>query len=96
MDYDEEDPICLDNLGQTYYRVLGDKEKARPWFEKAHAMKEEQIDTLYFLSRYDLDKGDKAAALQKLEKAAEGRFSPLNYCDRDVILAEIAALKGEG
>ena len=96
VDYDEEDPICLDNLGQTYYRVLGDKEKARSWFEKAHAMKEEQIDTLYFLSRYDLDKGDKAAALQKLEKAAEGRFSPLNYCDRDVILAEIAALKGEG
>ena len=58
-------------------------------------VKDNQIDTLYFLSRYDLENGDRAAALEKLEKAAEGRFSPLNYCTRDNILAEIAALKGE-
>ena len=96
VDYDDEDPVCLDNLGQFYYRVLGDKEKAKPWFEKAHAVKEEQIDTLWFLSRYDLEKGDRAAALAKLEKASEGRFSPLNYCEKDAILAEIAVLKGEG
>ena len=93
VDYDDEDPICLDNLGQTYYRVLEDREQALPWFEKAHAEKPEQIDTLYFLSRYDLEKGDRAAALEKLEKAAEGRFSPLNYCGAEQIQAEIRALK---
>ena len=94
VDYDDEDPICLDNLGQMYYRVLQDPEKARPFFDKAHELKPEQIDTLYFLSRYDLEKGDRAAALEKLRKAVEGRFSPLNYCDREQTLREIAALEG--
>ena len=32
--------------------------------------------------------------LEKLEKAAEGRFSPLNYCDREMIQKEIEQLKG--
>ena len=95
VEYDEDDPVCLDNLAQVYYRVLGDEKEAKGWFEKAHAMKEEQIDTLYFLSRYDLKAGDREAALKKLEKAAEGRFSPLNYCDLKTIQAEIATLKGE-
>ena len=35
------------------------------------------------------------AALEKLEKAAEGRFSPLNYCTKDMVSAEIARLKGD-
>ena len=94
VDYDDEDPICLDNLGQTYYRVIGDREEARTWFEKAHALKPEQIDTLYFLSRYDLEAGDRKAALEKMEKALEGRFSPLNYCTREELESEIRALKG--
>ena len=52
VDYDDEDPVCLDNLGQAYYRVTGEKDKAKEWFEKAHAEKDSQIDTLWFLSRY--------------------------------------------
>lgn len=94
VDYDEEDPICLDNLGQTYYRVMEDQAEARQWFEKAHAEKKEQIDTLYFLSRYDLAEGKKEEAIRKLESAAEGRFSPLNYCSREQIDQEIQRLKG--
>ena len=35
VDYDDVDPVFLDNLGQTYYRLLGDKEKAKPFFDKA-------------------------------------------------------------
>ena len=35
------------------------------------------------------------AALEKLETAAEGRFSPLNYCGRETIQREIAELKGD-
>ena len=92
--YDDEDAICLDNLGQTYYRVLNDKETAKQWFDKAHEAKPEQIDTLWFLSRYDLENGDTAAAIEKLETAAEGRFSPLNYARPEKIKAEIARLKG--
>ena len=94
VEYDDEDPVCLDNLGQFYYRVRGDKAAAKEWFDKAIGQKENQIDTLYFLSRYDLEAGNKEAALEKLEKAAEGRFSPLNYCDREMVRAEIEQLKG--
>ncbi len=93
VDYDDVDPVCLDNLGQTWYRVMGDRAEAKQWFDKAHEQKPEQIDTLFFLSRYDLEKGDRKAALEKLEKAAEGRFSPLNYCSRSRIEAEIQTLK---
>ena len=93
VDYDDEDPVCLDNLGQAYYRVTGEKDKAKEWFEKAHAEKDSQIDTLWFLSRYDLEAGDKAAAIAKLEKALDGRFSPLNFCTKDMVQKEIERLK---
>lgn len=93
VDYDDEDPVCLDNLGQAYYRVTGEKNKAKEWFEKAHAEKDSQIDTLWFLSRYDLEAGDKAAAIAKLEKALDGRFSPLNFCTKDMVREEVERLK---
>lgn len=93
VDYDDEDPVCLDNLGQAYYRVTGEKDKAKEWFEKAHVEKDSQIDTLWFLSRYDLEAGDKAAAIAKLEKALEGRFSPLNFCTKDMVREEVERLK---
>ena len=94
LEYDDEDPISLDNMGQFIYRVKGDKEGAKAWFDKAIALKDKQIDTLYFLSRYDVEGGDKEAAIEKLEKAAGGNFSPLNYCSRETILKEIEKLKG--
>lgn len=93
VDYDDEDPVCLDNLGQAYYRVTGEKDKAKEWFDKAHAEKDSQIDTLWFLSRYDLEAGDKAAAIAKLEKALDGRFSPLNFCTKEMVREEVERLK---
>lgn len=93
VEYDDEDAICLDNMGQFIYRVQGDKAAAKEWFDKAIEIKEGQIDTLWFLSRYDLDNGNTAAAIEKLEKALEGRFSPLNYHTKEEIEAEIARLK---
>jgi tetratricopeptide (TPR) repeat protein len=81
-------------MAEFLYRVKGDKAAAKEWFDKAIAIKENQIDTLYFLSRYDLETGNKEAALEKLEKALGGRFSPLNYCNPDMIREEIEQLKG--
>lgn len=92
VEYDEEDPICLDNLAQTYYRIVGDKEKAKEYFLKAIEVKPGQIDTLYFLAQYDIEAGDKAAAKEKLEKALEGRFSPLNYAAREKVEELIKSL----
>ena len=94
VDYDEEDPICLDNMGQFLYRVRGDRAGAKKWFKKALAIKNSQIDTLFFMSKYDEEAGDRQAALDKLERAAEGRFSPLNYCSRETVQKEIERLKG--
>ena len=94
LEYDDEDPICLDNMGQFLYRVKEDRTGAKEWFEKALAIKDSQIDTLYFLSRYDEEAGDQQAALEKLEKAVLGRFSPLNYCSKEAVEKEILRLKG--
>ena len=66
----------LDNMGQMYYLLFNDKEKAKPYFEKAHTIKPSQIDTLYFLSRYDIENGDTKAAIEKLTAALDGVFSP--------------------
>jgi len=93
LEYDDEDPVILDNLGQTHYRLLKDKEKARGYFEKAHRIKPSQIDTLYFLSRYDLEAGKKEEALERLEEALEGRFSPLNYVTREMAEADAARIR---
>ena len=95
IDYDDEDPVCLDNKGQFLYRVMGDKAAAKEWFDKAHEEKPGQIDSLWFLSRYDLDNGDKAAAIEKMETALEGTFSPLNYADKAMIEQELKRLRGE-
>ena len=94
LEYDDEDPICLDNMGQFLYRAKEDRAGAKEWFEKALAIKDSQIDTLYFLSRYDEEAGDQQAALEKLEKAVLGRFSPLNYCSKEAVEKEILRLKG--
>ncbi len=92
IEYDDEDSVCLDNKAQFIYRVLGDKAAARPWFEKARAIKENQIDTLWFLSRYDLEEGNTAAAREKLETLVKCRFSPLNYCSKAMAEEALAAL----
>ena len=85
LEYDEEDAIVLDNMAQTYYRLANDKVKANVYFLKALELKPGQIDTLYFLAQYDLEAGDKEAAKEKLTKALDGRFSPLNFASREKI-----------
>ncbi|MBE5786292.1 MAG: tetratricopeptide repeat protein [Clostridiales bacterium] len=94
-EYDEEDAVLLDNLAQTYYRLENNKEEARKYFEKAHEYKEGQIDTLYFLSLYDEEEGKIDDAIEKLEKALEGRFSPLNYANKARVEEKLAQLKAK-
>lgn len=92
LDYDDEDAVTLDNLGQLYYRVIGDKEKAKEYFDKAHEIKPGQIDTLYFLAQYDLAEGKRADAIEKLQKTLDGRFSPLNFATKAGIEAQLKEL----
>lgn len=95
VEYDDEDPVALDNLAQTYYRLGNDKAEARKWFEKALDHKEEAIDTNYFLALYDIEDGKIEDAREKLETARNGRFSPLNYATVEVIDAKLAELPPE-
>ena len=92
LEYDDEDPVVLDNMGQMYYRLLNDKEKAYEYFKKAYDIKDSQIDTLYFLAQYDIEKGDREEAREKLETALKGNFSPLNYATREKINEILAQL----
>lgn len=94
LEYDDEDPVVLDNIGQIYYRLMNDHEKALEYFNKAHEIKPGQIDTLWFLSRYDLEAGKKDDAIEKLEKALEGRFSPLNFVTKAKVEEELSRLRG--
>ena len=92
LEYDDSDPVFLDNMGQTYYRLLHDKEAARPYFDKAIALKPRAIDTNYFLALYDIDADDMEKARERLKISAAGAFSPLNYVTPELIertLAEI-------
>lgn len=95
LEYDENDPVFLDNLGQTYYRLLGDKEKAKPYFEKALELKPSAIDTNYFLALYAIDEGDYAKAREYLETAKKGFFSPLNFATPEKVDEVLAQIEGK-
>ena len=77
LDYDDADPVFLDNMGQTYYRLVGDKETAKTYFDKAIALKPTAIDTNYFLSLYDIGR----ATGKKLSSGSNGaqRFFSAEY-----------------
>ncbi|MDR1598581.1 MAG: tetratricopeptide repeat protein [Oscillospiraceae bacterium] len=93
VEYDEDDPVCLDNLAQTYYRLGDDKQSAEPLFRRALEAKPESIDTLYFLAQYDMDRGDADSARAKLEKARAGRFSPLNHATPELVEQALRSLQ---
>ena len=94
LEYDDGDAVFLDNLAQTYYRLLGDKQTARTYFDRAIAIKPTAIDTNYFLSLYDIEEGNLQKARERLKTARKGVFSPLNYATPEMIdkkLSEIEA-----
>ena len=93
LEYDDSDPVFLDNMGQTYYRLLGDKEAARPYFDKAIALKPSAIDTNYFLALYDIEAGDLDKARDRLEVSRKGLTSPLNYATPERIKAKLAEIE---
>lgn len=88
LEYDDEDPVFLDNLAQTYYRLLNDKATAKTYFDKAIARKPKAIDTNYFLALYDIESGNIESAKDRLDTARVGMFSPLNYATPEMIDAK--------
>ena len=82
LEYDDEDAIILDNLGQLHLS-MGDKEKALEYFTKAHERKPSQVDTLYYLAKLAVERGEKDKAREYLEKALTGNYSALCTTTRE-------------
>jgi len=81
-DYDEDDAVVLDNLGQLNLK-LGERDKALAHFKRAHEIKPRQVDTLYFLAKLTAEDGDKEAAREYIGSALEGNFSALSTITRE-------------
>lgn len=76
LDYDDEDAVVLDNVGQ-YYQRTGDFPKARTYFEKALAIRPAQVDSMYYLARIKQAEGDIQGAMELIKKARLIHFSAL-------------------
>lgn len=83
LDYDDEDAVVLDNMGQLNL-AMGDRAKALEFFEKAHKQKPSQVDTLYYLAKLAAEDGKPDAAKAYLETALEGNFSALCTTTREM------------
>jgi len=84
LDYDDEDPVILDNLGQTYYR-MGNIDEARKYFLKAESLKADQAVTLYHLGCIYQQEGDYETAKEKLLKALDCNIGTLTTINREDI-----------
>ena len=96
MDYDDEDPVVLDNMGQLNL-AMGDEEKALQYFTRAHELKPRQVDTLYYLAVLASKRGETDKAIEYLNDAINGNYSALCTTKREqaeALKAELLAAKG--
>ena len=91
LDYDDEDPVVLDNLGQTYYR-MGRIDEAKKYFLKAESIKDDQAATLYHLGCIYQQEGDNDKAKEKFLKALDCNINPLTTISREDIERKLAEL----
>lgn len=100
VDYDEEDPGALDNLGQVYELMAldaaekGDMDaandyhkKARKNLEKAHEIRPRQITTLYYLARVYMEEGRSEKARELFADIDNLYFSQMCPIDKNMMLS---------
>lgn len=84
-DYDDEDPVVLDNLAECYLR-LNQIDKAKEFFEEALKYNAYQVSSLYHLAKIYLKEGNKEKAIEHLETAIEnGTFHALSTVEKTEI-----------
>ena len=86
-----KDPVVLDNLGQTYYR-MGRIDEAKKYFLKAESIKDDQAATLYHLGCIYQQEGDNDKAKEKFLKALDCNINPLTTISREDIERKLAEL----
>lgn len=92
LEYDDEDAVILDNLGQLHLS-MGDKEKALQYFTKAHDIKPAQVDTLYYLAKLAIERGETDKAKEYLNSALTGNYSALCTTTREQAQELLAGIK---
>lgn len=90
-EYDDEDPVIIDNLGQ-YYDIMGDKEKAEELYRKALKEKSNQVCTLYALGKLLVIKGENDEAREHFEMALKQDINPMTVVEKKDIEAALAEL----
>ncbi|NLG37733.1 MAG: tetratricopeptide repeat protein [Clostridiales bacterium] len=91
LEYDDEDPVILDNMGQLHY-ALGEYDKAREYFEKAFSYKQNQVDILYHLSVIEEHDGNAEKALYYASLANDCAINTLNDVTPDEVRQRYARL----
>lgn len=81
-EYDDEDAVTLDNLGQLALQ-MGKRDEAKAYFERAIKIKPTQVDTLYYLGKLAHEDADDDLARQYLSRALGGRYSALCTTSRE-------------
>ncbi len=91
LDYEADDAVIQDNMGQLRYRQ-GRFEEARVFFQRAHELRADQIDSIAYLAfiAHELGEDDKARELA--DKALSMEFKPLGTVPRETVEAFRASL----
>lgn len=82
-EYDEEDAVTLDNLGQLAL-AKGRRDEAKKWFLKAVSIKPGQVDTLYYLALLAYEDSDAATAREYINRALSAKYSALCTTTREM------------
>ena len=91
MDYDDEDAVVLDNMGQLNL-AQGKREEALKFFTRAHEQKPSQVDTLYYLGKLAAEDGNAAQAKEYLQEALRQNYSALCTTTREQAEALLKSL----
>ncbi|WP_138295013.1 MULTISPECIES: tetratricopeptide repeat protein [unclassified Clostridium] len=83
-EYDETDPVMLDTVGQIYYR-RGELDKAKEYFSEAVKIKNNLVDSLYYLGILEQRDGNIRRARAMLSRASRQHISTLNTVTREMV-----------
>lgn len=70
IEYDEDDAVAYDNLGQVYYK-MGDIEKAEEYFKKALKRNSSLVDSLYYMGIIRISQDRFEEAYEYIEEAID-------------------------
>ncbi len=93
-EYNNTNPVILDNLGQTYY-LRGEQDKAVEIYEKLMSHNPTFPSAYYNYGLVLLKSADYEKALENMEKALKFNFSPLSTISKSEIEAKIEEIKKE-